>query len=461
MSPSVAAFLCVGFMLYLLWSDLRTTKHVSAGIWIPLIWMFFAGSRYLSNWLSLGAPVGNPDDYLEGSALDRNIFTALIVVGLALLHWRRVKWTRVLAENKWIWLFFLWGAVSVFWSDYPFVSFKRLIKASGNVVMALVVLTEKRPYEAVGTLIRRFAILCVPLSMLFVKYYPDLGRSYNPWTYEPMFTGVAQQKNGLGQICLLSGIYFSWALIRAGQAYQRPPLYVTAIFLWMIGWLLSMSDSATSLTCLLLGVTLLLASHMPLIRREPRRLLAVGIGGACLFGILETTIDLSATVIAMLGRDPSLTTRVPMWNDLIQMVGNPLTGSGYESFWLGGNLSLIWVRYGFLHQAHNGYLETYLNVGLVGLLLLLAAIVTGLFKVHRHLRSEHASGMLRLCFVIIVIVYNWTEATFVGVSNTWLVFLLGAINVPETKVSPSASGVSISPSGPVTSKHKYSTRGGQ
>ena len=44
--------------------------------------------------------------------------------------------------------------------------------------MVLVILTEKRPYEAVGVILRRLAFLLLPLSVLFIRYYPDLGREY-------------------------------------------------------------------------------------------------------------------------------------------------------------------------------------------------------------------------------------------------------------------------------------------
>ena len=60
--------------------------------------------------------------------------------------------------------------MSIAWTDEPFVLFKRWIKDLGNPIMALVILTEQRPYEAVGAILRRLGFFCLFLyrSCLFV-----------------------------------------------------------------------------------------------------------------------------------------------------------------------------------------------------------------------------------------------------------------------------------------------------
>jgi hypothetical protein len=52
---------------------------------------------------------------------------------------------------------------------------KRWVKDLWNPIMALVILTERRPYEAVGVVLRRLNLLLLPLSILFIKYYLELG----------------------------------------------------------------------------------------------------------------------------------------------------------------------------------------------------------------------------------------------------------------------------------------------
>jgi len=138
-------------------------------------------------------------------------------------------------------------------------------------------------------------------------------------------------------------------------------------------------------------------------------------------------------IIALLGRNPTLTTRVPMWDGLLKMAENSLIGVGYESFWLGGRLQLVWSKYGQLHQAHNGYLEIYLNLGLIGLAIVMLSMMSGLLKIRRYFHVDYAAATLRLCFIVIVALYNWTEATFYGINNLWILFLLGYMDPPAIR----------------------------
>lgn len=430
MPPEIAALTCILLILYLFWIDRGKNEGVSHAIWIPTIWMVIAGSRFVSHWLNLGSPVLSTDAYLEGSPLDRAVFLMLMLSGITVLAWRRLNWNELFRKNSWIWLFFVFGAISILWSDYPFVAFKRWFKALGNVVMVLIILTEEHPYPALGVILRKFSFLLLPLSVLFIKYFPDLGRAYHMG--QPMFTGVADQKNGLGAICLLSGIYFSWNLLLSRSAAytsgKRLNYSVYLIIAPMITWLLYMADSATSLACLIVALCIFAVGRQPAMVSKPQRILSLVIACVVLFGIMEITFDVKNTVIAMLGRRPDLTTRVPMWEDLLTMVKNPLLGFGYESFWLGNRQQIVFDKWGLSGNAHNGYLQMYLDLGYIGLFFVVTWILSGLRNIAQELIIDYPAAVLRFCFIVVVCLYNYTEATFNGVSNIWIILLLGIMD---------------------------------
>ena len=435
MSPDLALLICVLFILSLLWLDRENAEGVSGGVWIPLVWILIAGSRSVTNWLGLHAPGMSADIDLEGSPADRIVFLALIFAGAILLKRRRLDWRGLFHENRWMFLFFAFGAASILWSDYPFVSFKRWFKALGNVIMMLVILTEQRPYAAAGVILRRFSILFLPLSVLFIKYYPQLGRLYT-YLGNPMSTGVSDQKNGLGQICMVSGVYFLWSVLfdRQDQDKEgsgRTRLLVFLMMLPMIGWLFFKADSATSLVCMFVAVVLFAVGRQPAVAGDPRTALTLGAALLALFVALELTVNLSATAIAMLGRRPDLTTRVPMWWDLLSMVKNPVVGFGYESFWLGSRRLLMVERWGISGQAHNGYLQVYLDLGIIGLVILMGWFLSGLRKVIHQLSIDYPAAILRLCLIVVIVIYNWTEASFYGASLMWSLFIFGCMDVPE------------------------------
>lgn len=437
--------------------DRKKNDGVSKAIWIPLIWMVFAASREFSFWIHYWFNIGLYSASIEeGNPIERVFHTVLIAAGIVVLRRRRLNWNKLFTKNSWIWLYFIFAALSFLWSDYPFVSFKRWIKTLEGIIMVIVILTEGRPYDAIGVILRRMAFLLLPLSVLFIKYYPSLGKTYHGFAGTAMYTGVAGQKNGLGAICLISSIYSFWKLIfnrkekmRSGQQLH---FSIYLIIFPMIAWLLYMANSATSNACVVVAVCLFLVARLPAFVRNPRRIITFGVVCIVLFVIMDLAFDVEGTIITMLGRRPDLTTRVPMWEDLLSMVKNPIVGYGYESFWLGKRRDYMAEIWGIDRQAHNGYLEMYLNLGLVGLFFMIGWILSGLRKVHRHLVVDYPAAMLRLCFILVVAIYNWTEAAFYGMSIMWVLLLVGIIDIPSQQQSINKHMQDVIQGGKVVSK---------
>lgn len=429
MPPIIAALICILLILYLFWMDRGKNEGVSSAIWLPLIWMFLSGSRYVSQWLNLSTPVLSADVYIEGSPIDVAVFTILIIAGVFILSRCRLNWNALFKQNAWVWLFFVFGALSILWSDYPFVSFKRLIKALGTVTMALVVLTEDRPYIAIGVILKRLAFLLLPLSVLFIKFYPELGRAYDA-EGTPMYTGVGFQKNALGQLCLLAGIYFAWNIFlgrREGSSGQRLHYSIYLIILPMIAWLFHMANSATSLACMVVALCLFVIARQPVFVSKPHRIIIFGALCVVLYGIMELAFDVKGAIIALLGRNPDLTNRADVWENYLSMVRDPIFGYGYEIFYTS---VMMQKKIENFISTHNGYLEMYLNLGIIGLLFVAGWIVTGLIKVWRYLETDYTAAIMRLALIVVVAFYNWTEAGFAGTSNIWMLLFLAVMSAP-------------------------------
>jgi O-antigen ligase len=398
--------------------------------------MLFSGSRFPSQWWGLGPPDAlSIEEYLEGSPLDRNVFVGLIVLGVLALAHRKVNWSLVLTRNVWLFLFLLFAVSSSLWSDDPFVSSRRWVKGAGNVVMALVILTEERPYQALGVLLRRLAFVLIPLSVLFARYFPDLGRTYHRDV--PYITGVTFHKNALGQLCLLLGVYFIWEMLfrrRLASPKERVHPSITLIVLPMLLWLLYVSNSATSMAAFTGAVIVLLAARIPQFMREPRKLVQAAIVVVVVLGYLELFVGLEEWILRALGRDSTLTERKPVWELLLSMAENPWIGTGYEMFMSGERLAEIWERLdmsGGAGQAHNGYIDTYLNLGIIGIVLLLVAILMGVIDAQRKLDREYAHSVLRIALILVAISYNYTEAAFKPLNNVFVLLLVSIIQVPR------------------------------
>ena len=181
----------------------------SRAVWVPFLWLTISSSRPVSEWVdSSGARRGV--QYLEGSPLDRNIVTSLIILGLLALWKRRAQTKDILRANAPVVVFLLYCLVSALWADYPFVTLKRWVRAVADIVMVLVVLTDPAPEAAFRWVLSRVAYVLVPLSVLLIRFYPEIGRDYSQ-SGEQLWTGVGTSKNGLGALCMVAGIGVLWS----------------------------------------------------------------------------------------------------------------------------------------------------------------------------------------------------------------------------------------------------------
>src|SRR5438067_210284 len=163
---------------------------------------------------------------------------------------RRLNWSNVFSRNLALLLFALFALVSITWSDFPFASFRRWLRELGTYLMVLVVLSDARPLDAIETLMRRLSYLLIPLSIVVIKYFREIGVVYDPWSGGAAAIGVASSKNMLGALCLVSGVFFFWDTLRrwADRNVRRTQriLLVNAAFMVMTLWALYLADRATS-----------------------------------------------------------------------------------------------------------------------------------------------------------------------------------------------------------------------
>jgi exopolysaccharide production protein ExoQ len=159
------------------------------------------------------------------------------------------------------------------------------------------------------------------------------------------------------------------------------------------------------------------------------------IAAVIIWVVAEAAFGISAHVLAFLHKDPTLTDRTLLWDDVLNVKINPIFGAGFESFWLGDRLKAFSAKYWWQpNEAHNGYLETYLNLGVIGLFLLIGLIVATFRKIRLELLKNSQFARFQLGFLLAVVLYNWTEASFKTTSPIWFVFYIIAMEYPKFPV---------------------------
>lgn len=433
MPPHIASLIFGVFIAMLFIIDSRRKPNVSFSHWIPFLWLLILASRPIGAWLQpSGMGEANPDLTLsEGSEIDRNVLISLMTAGLVVLFRRTKKVAQFLRDNKWLILLVAYCGISVLWSDYPSIALKRWFRGLGSFIMAVVVLTEDDPLETVRTMLRRSAFLLAPLSVLLIKYYREYGVFHGEFG-GASYCGVTAGKNALGRLCLILGFYFIWEILHdwknKGQQHagsHQANWIVNLTNLVVIAWLLVTAHSATSTACLAVATLMLLVLHVPALRRDISQLNAILLTSATGALVLVLVTDIESAILSLLGRDATLTGRTELWSMSLTFVGNHLVGVGYESYWLGERLQVFWSRY-WWHptQVHNGYLDIYLSLGIIGLFLLFGVLVSSYNKTKRSLSNDFYVGTLQLPLFIAYLAYNVTENAFGMSSLYWFVFLI-------------------------------------
>jgi O-antigen ligase len=327
---------------------------------------------------------------------------------------RRIDWGAVFRRNRALWAFYAFALISVMWSDDPFVSFKRWIRELGTLIMVLIILTDESPLEAVRQVFVRCAYVLIPLSVLFIKYYPDIGRYYNYWTGEAGYCGVTDNKNAMGRLAMLSGFFMLWSLLeqpRSGWLKWIREGLPELLILVMSAWMLHIANSQTAVGSFVIGIVVLVGSRVNWIRSNPKRLARLAWALIVVSFFFFYFPDLRQIITSSMGRDVNLTERTDVWEGAIALGTNPLIGTGFASFWLTSGGHALGQRLN-VGEAHNGYLETYLNGGLIGVGLLLAVLLAAGRNVVRQVVAGNPMASLFAALFVTGVIYNYTESNF-------------------------------------------------
>jgi exopolysaccharide production protein ExoQ len=440
MPPNVVLLLWFVLLLALFCFDPAREPRVSAALWLPTTWMFILASRAPSMWLSghsAGLSAATAAQALEqGNPTDRTILSLFTLLAFAILVSRSFQWGNFVSQNSALVLFLGFTLLSVAWSDFPEATFKKWFRDMGVYMAVLVVASDPRPLEAVRTVLRRVCYLAIPLSLVLIKYFPYLGQKFSPWGSRE-YTGVATSKNMLGALCLVSGIFFFWDTAarwhQRSEACVRRAILLNIAFFGMSVWLLnSYAHSDTSGVCLAIGCLVIAAAHSNLGRRHVSWVKALAPMMFVFYLILTFGFGLGGELSQAVGRSADMSDRTHIWQAVLSVHTNPLIGTGYQSFWLGWRVLWVWARLNGdnVLEAHNGYLETYLELGVIGLFLVCAFLIATYRKVCRRLEPLTPLGTLGLGLWTLLLFYNVTEAALGG-GQLWLILIMASVTIPQ------------------------------
>jgi O-antigen ligase len=317
---------------------------------------------YFAGGLNAGDAAQNDMSAGAKLALVWMVFQAVLYALLALfivIHRKRV----LESVRPAAWIVVLCGFVflSATWSSHPLFTFRRSVILMAATAFAFY-LGSCFEWDEQLDMFGRMVVVCVVGSYLMVLAVPSYGISHD--IHWGAWKGMFGHKNALGAV-MAFGIL---ALLIAKPRGVPPWMRYAGAFLAIP--LVVLSQSALALATAAFCIVVYFALFV--IRVKDRRTLPLWVAFVPLFtGIAWFMIGNADSFRQMLGRDQTLTGRLPLWNLLFQVIQHkPWLGYGYSVFWNRPSLELsyvvgqvLWVP---LH-AHNGYLDICLDLGLIGL----------------------------------------------------------------------------------------------
>lgn len=346
------------------------------------------------------------EDIGTSNLINQSVYSILFITSLfGLLH-KKSELLLLIRTEKFLSLFLIWCLLSIIWSDYSFVSFKRLFQILTTVTVSLAFLLNTDSSEESLSYFKLIFFTFIILSILAVQFIPDAIHSYGAWR------GLTSQKNQLGQAALVSIIIWCHSLM-VDMSWRK----CTALILMLVSFILLVgSRSMTSI------ITLFILASISLVLFIDNQLLkTLGIGRSFSFllmmsilGSVVTIIFLAPDIImslpAELGRDISLTGRTDVWSDILEIAKSHIfIGCGFGGFWVTNNTAYIYLQekyFTVFNQAHMGYIDILNETGFIGLSMFVL-MVMAYFKNLLKLNKSNFWGWLIICTLIV----NFAEST--------------------------------------------------
>ncbi|TFI51776.1 O-antigen ligase family protein [Mastigocladus laminosus UU774] len=351
------------------------------------------------------------------------IFTLLVF-----LFWQDA--IAIINRNKILFILTAIAYFSFLWSDFPDYTFLNsrdiLMMTNFGLYFAIRFSLKEQIKILIYTL-----LIGMFLSLVFVYVFPGIGRH---WVDHPgAWKGVYGHKNYLGSMMVLSSLAFLSLAKDTLLLYRISGLFLSLIFMFF-------STSRTSLVLSFI-LMLIIIFYKNFRWRGKVSVIYIDITILLLGCISLLVFTYWVEIITGLGRDPTITGRTIIWNvALTRFMEKPFLGYGRGAFWAPkSNYALEtsqaigtgWVP----PHGHNGFVDTALDVGLIGLgLFLFCYFIAFARALKLGYASKKPEDIWPLIYLIFLAINNVTESCLLYLPNLyWVLFMTISFTISKTK----------------------------
>ena len=334
--------------------------------------------------------------------------------------------------NKCLLLLVLLAVMSVLWSEDPSLTLRRSIALLATTLFGIdfaVRYSVRDQLRLLYIVLGLVVSLGIAAQLLFPNLIPSLDFPPDAWH------GVVGFKNDWARIIVLAMV----AVLSRSRRSLGDFLLMGSLTLVAFA-LIALAKSVGGLVILM--VMLLLFRVSGALRWRPRMLAAAGLATALVVLPMSYVLFQNfGKATAVVGRDPSLTGRVDIWQLAFSSIArNPIHGYGFSAFWDADSQAATRIREE-LHwstpHAHNGYIDMALGLGFAGLFLLNASWLISARRAFDCLkRGAEREAMWPLAYLTFFFLYQFTEGSLVS-GNTifWILYVAVSFSVTPVAVA--------------------------
>jgi O-antigen ligase len=346
----------------------------------------------------------------------KHLFYALIAFMLLLDFPAAV---RVARRDPWVWALVGLMCASALWSDMPAWAIKRGLVTFQTTTFGLYLALRLSLADQVRVLAWVLAVTLVA-NVVYLVVAP--GSAFMVYAGERAFMGFLGHKNGVG---LLAALALPIFLLEARTPGARRWVMLSGIVVAAVLLVLS-----RSLTGAGVGLTLcMVVALLPLSRRLRRPAIVLFPPAVLGIGTIASIAGFADGVLVLLGRDPTLSGRTEIWHAVLPVIlERPLLGNSIVSFW---QLAIVEKTHLWFSNAHNGYLQLLIELGVVGLALLVLQTSSTLFHAVRwHGRQAGRGAIWPICMGSLFLLYNLTEVVLMRENSViWVLVVATSLGV--------------------------------
>lgn len=355
--------------------------------------------------MPFGEEVVIVSDISKSNILNQVIYGTIFVMSFVALLFKKKSLMVIIKKEKYMSVFILWCILSILWSQFSFVSFKRLFQVITAISVSLAYLLHRDTSEESFSCFKSIFFIYIILSIIAIMLIPEAKQ------FGGMWRGISSHKNQLGQIALISSVFWIYFL-RVETSWRK----FLAFFL-LSGSVILLAGSKSMTSIITFGALVLIA----LILFIDRRLRVIGIGRSFSILLIIAVLLVAVTVINLapeliivlpeyLGKNITFTGRSELWADVLNISKNHIIlGYGFGGFWNVNSelMSYLYDKYLFLPKtAHNGYLDLFNQTGIIGFTIILFMVFSYLKELQK-INKFHFWVWPLSC----VLILNITEST--------------------------------------------------